>query len=63
MTTTYDLDPCPACGEADNLRWIDSTPTTDTWACGECGFTWVIQVELPAQTHTELRERAETHGE
>jgi predicted RNA-binding Zn-ribbon protein involved in translation (DUF1610 family) len=33
VTTTYDVDPCPACGEGDNLRWQASTPTTDTWVC------------------------------
>jgi hypothetical protein len=50
------------CGENNNLRWIDSTPTSDTWECRECGFTWVIEVELPAQTATELMERAEING-
>jgi ribosomal protein L37AE/L43A len=62
VTTTDDLDPCPACGEKNNVRWVESTPTTDTWACGECGFTWVIEVELPGKTSTALMERAESHG-
>lgn len=62
MTTAYDADPCPACGEEDNLRWQASTPTTDTWVCRECGYTWLIEVDVPAQTDTELTERAEIHG-
>jgi len=44
-----DNDPCPACGETHNIRWVDSTATTDNWDCLECGWTWVIEVALAEQ--------------
>lgn len=59
---TIYVDPCPTCGEANSLRWIDSTRTTDRWECNECGCTWVIDFELPTQTDTELVERVEING-
>lgn len=63
MTTAYDVDPCPECGETKKLSWQDSTPTTDTWACGECGCTFVITVEPPpVQKETEPVERTEIDG-
>jgi len=55
-------DPCPGCKEEQDIRWIETTQTTDTWACGECGYTWEIEIALPAQTETKLTERAEIHG-
>jgi predicted RNA-binding Zn-ribbon protein involved in translation (DUF1610 family) len=60
--SAYSVDPCPMCGENDNLRWIDSTPTSDVWGCKECGQEWVIEVGSPRQTDTELMERAESNG-
>lgn len=62
MTTTYEGERCPTCGESKDVHLLECTPTADTWTCRECGWTWVIEVELPAQTQTELTERAETHG-
>jgi ribosomal protein L37AE/L43A len=45
---TSDDDACPECGQRESIRWIESTPTSDTWACTGCGFEWAITVELPA---------------
>ena len=45
-----EKDPCPACGETDKIRWVESTTTTDSWDCRECGWTWVIQVALAEET-------------
>jgi cation:H+ antiporter len=45
--TTLDAERCPACGEDTKLRWVDSTLTTDTWTCRECGLNWVIEVINP----------------
>jgi ribosomal protein L37AE/L43A len=60
--SSYDGEWCPTCGENENLRWIDSTPTSDTWGCKACGWAWVIEVGSPGQTDTKLMERAEING-
>jgi len=39
--------PCPSCGDHYGVRWMDSTPTTDTWNCKWCGHDWVIPVDAP----------------
>jgi len=44
VTTTYDDEQCPVCDERQKVHWEDSTSTTDTWRCGECGHIWVITV-------------------
>jgi hypothetical protein len=46
---TIDAQPCPDCDRTAASRWIQSTATTDTWAC-RCGHEWAITVEpLPGQ--------------
>jgi hypothetical protein len=42
---TIDAQPCPDCDRTDASRWIQSTATTDTWAC-RCGHEWALTVEL-----------------
>jgi transposase-like protein len=62
VTTSYEGERCPECGK-ENPHWEASTPTTDTWVCRACGYTWVITVEPPAaQTQTDRVEGAEIHG-
>ncbi len=48
MSTPAITDPCPTCGTADHVRWIDSTPGADVWACTSCGDEWTIAVHEPA---------------
>lgn len=47
QATTTRTDPCPGCDEADEIRWVASTPETDEWSCRGCGTEWTIAVELP----------------
>lgn len=44
-TATYD-EPCPGCDQTDSVRWVTSTPETDTWVCRRCDTDWTITVEL-----------------
>lgn len=46
-TTVTHTDPCPGCDEGGGIRWVDSTPDTDTWACRQCGAEWTITVDVP----------------
>ncbi|HEX5145344.1 MAG TPA: hypothetical protein VFW21_15880 [Mycobacterium sp.] len=48
-TTTIDNDPCPSCDQTAGVRWVTSTPDTDTWACRHCGTEWTIPVHVPGQ--------------
>jgi predicted RNA-binding Zn-ribbon protein involved in translation (DUF1610 family) len=38
-------DPCPNCGEGNQVRWYDSTPGADMWGCTSCGYEWTVAVE------------------
>jgi hypothetical protein len=36
---------CPGCDPAGCIYWTSSTPTTDSWACRDCGTEWTITVD------------------
>jgi hypothetical protein len=40
--TVTDDEPSPGCDQSDRIRWVTSTPDTDTWACQRCGVEWTI---------------------
>ena len=47
QTTTTHAELCPGCDQVDGIRWVTSTPDTDTWACRHCGTEWTITVSGP----------------
>jgi hypothetical protein len=42
ITTPDEI--CPDCDRPDSVYWIDSTTSSDTWACGACGGTWAVPI-------------------
>jgi hypothetical protein len=49
--------PCPSCGDHYGVRWMDGTPTSDTWNCRWCGHDWLIAVDEPARHPEALPSR------
>lgn len=58
-------DPCPIC-DSEDVKWIDSEPGIDTWACNVCGHEFVVAIIEPAgvvssaprRDHTNLKKNA-----
>lgn len=45
MTTSTTTELCPGCEATHWVSWTGSTPTTDSWACRDCGTEWTITVD------------------
>jgi hypothetical protein len=41
-----EAEPCPGCDQTDCVRWVISTPDTDSWTCRWCGHEWTITVHV-----------------
>jgi DNA-directed RNA polymerase subunit M/transcription elongation factor TFIIS len=39
-----DEELCRDCDRSDSLYWVESTTSSDTWACAACGSTWTVPI-------------------
>jgi hypothetical protein len=44
-STSPATELCAGCGLAWCIYWTGSAPTTDSWACRDCGTEWTITVD------------------
>lgn len=42
--STTHHEPCLDCHRSDGVRWVTSTPDTDTWTCRHCGTERTITI-------------------